>query len=113
MHYHTVVSNQKLLDAVVLFPSLSALGVFQGTIVPCQLWKHGSGSYPLYISGETALTSQVLLTELSLLGRCLLVDCWYCGVIEPRVETRRRKRKINGFVAKTLNNFSRGKCCGI
>ena len=36
----------------------------QGTIIPRRLRKHGFGSYPLDISGETAPTSQVLPTEL-------------------------------------------------
>ena len=36
----------------------------QGTIIPLQLWKHGSGSYPLDILGDTAPALQVLPTEL-------------------------------------------------
>ena len=45
-------------------PSLSALAARQGNIIPGQLWKHGSGSYPLDISGETVPSLQVLLTDL-------------------------------------------------
>ena len=36
----------------------------QGTIIPHQLRKHGFGSYPLDISGETAHALQVFPTKL-------------------------------------------------
>ena len=67
----------------------------QGTILPRQLRKHGSGSYPLDISGETAPASWLLSTELDLSGRCLVVSCWYCVFVEPWVETERERGQLN------------------
>ena len=86
---HKFVPSSTVRDPIILFPLFSTLATRQGTIIPHQLWKHSVGSYPLDISGDNAPTSQVLLTELALLGRCLVVYCWYCGVVEPRVETRK------------------------
>ena len=64
-------------------PSLGALAMHQGTIIPRQLRKHGSGSYPLAISGVTAPASQVLPTELPsradvlwfIVGIVVLLNC--------------------------------------
>ena len=90
-HCHTIVPSRIVIYSIVLLPSSSALAARQGTIIPSQLRKHGSGSYPLDISSGSVPASQVLPTELALSGRCLVVYCWYCGVVEQQVKTRKRK----------------------
>ena len=67
-HCHIVVPSRAVIDSIVMFPLLSALAAFKGTIIPLKLWKHGSGSYPLDIAGETMPSSQVFRIELALSG---------------------------------------------
>ena len=99
---HTVVPSHGVIDSIIPFPLSSALVTHEGNIIPHQLWKHGFGSYPLDISGETAPASWALPIQLALLGRCILVSCWYCVVVEPWVETRERKRPTNGPITGSL-----------
>ena len=44
--YLCSVTQDLLLCPTIMFPSLSSLATSQGTIIPRQSWKHGSGGYP-------------------------------------------------------------------
>ena len=54
---YIVVASRTVIDFIIMFPSSGTLAMCQGTIIPRQLRKHGCGSYPLDISGETVPTS--------------------------------------------------------